>query len=89
MEYVLYTFESTSHAMEAEIALDKENLKARLVPLLPEIDAGCGLALRFEKSLYKKVENIFNEKNLSYQERYILLYKNNERRPKVLTYDLL
>lgn len=89
MEYILYTFESTADAMFAEMAVEKGNVKARLVPLLPEIDAGCGLALRFDKTFYKKVEDIFQKESLSYHERYILLYQENKRKPKVLDYDLL
>lgn len=89
MEYVLYTFESTNDAMMAEIKVKSKGVQARLVPLLPEIDAGCGLALRFDKNLYKEVNDIFTDENLKYEERYILLYKENERKPQVKNYDLL
>lgn len=89
MEYVIYTFASTSDAMLSEMAVERENIKARLVPLLPEIDAGCGLALRFEKKFYMEVERIFKNQNLNYEEKYILVYEENERKPKVLDYDLL
>lgn len=68
----------------------KENkIPARLVPLLPEIDAGCGLALRSEKKFYKEVENIFKSNNLSYEDRYILVYEDKIRKVKVKKYDLL
>lgn len=68
----------------------KENkIPARLVPLLPEIDAGCGLALRSEKKFYKEVENIFKSNNLSYEDRYILVYEDKIRKAKVKKYDLL
>lgn len=89
MEYVLYTFESTSDSMLSEIAMEKENIRARLVPLLPEIDAGCGLALRFEKKIYKEVEKVFQKEHLNYKDRYLLLYEKKERKPKILNYDLL
>lgn len=89
MEYVLYTFESTSSAMVSEMAVTSKGIRARLVPLLPEIDAGCGLALRFERKFYKDVEEIFIEKNLAYQDRFVLFYKEDQRKPQVLKYDLL
>lgn len=89
MEYVLYTFQSTLDASLAEITIKNHKIKARLVPLLPEIDAGCGLALRFEKTFYRKVENVFFKENLNYDQRYILIYTTNSRKPKVLQYDLL
>lgn len=88
MEYVIYTFHSSSQAMQSEMILEDRNIKARLVPLLPEIDAGCGLALRFDISFYKEVEEIFKEKNFEYQDRYILKYAKNKRKPVVKNYDL-
>ncbi|MDD7305023.1 MAG: DUF3343 domain-containing protein [Peptoniphilaceae bacterium] len=89
MEYILYTFESTTDAMLAEMTVTNEKIRARLVPLLPEIDAGCGLALRFEKDFDKEVKEIFSKNSLSFQKRYRLIYGENERKPKVLEYDLL
>lgn len=89
MEYVLYTFDSTSEAMKSEMALAENKTPARLVPLLPEIDAGCGLALRSDKNFYKEVENIFKSNNLSYKDRYILVYEDKSRKAKVKKYDLL
>ncbi|MGO3017526.1 MAG: DUF3343 domain-containing protein [Anaerococcus sp.] len=89
MEYVIYTFDSTSDSMLSEMAMEKESIRARLVPLLPEIDAGCGLALRFEKKFYKEVEKVFEIHKLNYKDRYILLYEKKERKPKILDYDLL
>lgn len=88
MEYVLYTFESSSEAMRSEMALESFKIKARLVPLLPEIDAGCGLALRFEKKYYKEVEEIFKKENLNFSQRYILVYEEGHRKAKVCVYDL-
>lgn len=89
MEYILYTFDSTTEAMKSEIALENKKIKARLVPLLPEIDAGCGLALRFSKNFYKEVEDIFKSDDLSFKERYILNYEDGSRKAKVIKYDLL
>lgn len=88
MDYVLYTFQSSSQAMKSEMLLEEKNIKCRLVPLLPEIDAGCGLALRFSIDFYKEVEELFEQNNFSYQERYILTYTENNKKPEVKKYDL-
>ncbi|MDO5027880.1 MAG: DUF3343 domain-containing protein [Bacillota bacterium] len=88
MDYCLYTFSSSSQAMKAEMLLQEAKIKARLVPLLPEIDAGCGLALRFSIEDYKEVDKIFSEKNFAYENRYVLTYVEGKRKPEVKNYDL-
>lgn len=47
-EYILFSFETFEDPVAA---LDKvkDFKKARLIPLPPEIDAGCGFALRIRK----------------------------------------
>lgn len=88
MNYVLYTFQSSSQAMKAEMLLENNNIKCRLVPLLPKIDAGCGLALRFSISFYKQVDALFLKDEFIYQNRYIVSYSENRRKPEVREYDL-
>lgn len=87
-EYLLITFDSTTDAMVSETKVNEAGIKARLVPLLPEIDAGCGLALRARKSDYNKLNEALSENALSYKEKYILVYKDGERSPEVKAYDL-
>lgn len=88
MDYVIYTFHSSSQAMQSEMLMESNNIKCRLVPLLPEIDAGCGLALRFSIDYYKEVEKIFLDNNFNYQDRYLLSYPQDSRKPVVKKYDL-
>lgn len=88
MIYVLYTFDSSSAAMQSEIILEDKKIPARLVPLLPEIDAGCGMALRFDLKYKKEVEEIFSKINFDYKEKYLLEYTVDDRKPKVKNYDL-
>ena len=83
MEYVIYTFKSSNLAYLALSKVESENIRARLVPLLPEIDAGCGLCLRYEK-----VKEIFSKNKLDFEEKYLLIYKENKRKPEVKAYDL-
>ena len=88
MEYVIYTFKSSNLAYLALSKVENEDIRARLVPLLPEIDAGCGLCLRYEKIFDEKVKEIFLKNKLDFDEKYLLIYKKNERKPEVTVYDL-
>lgn len=88
MEYIIYTFKSSNLAYLALSKVESENIRARLVPLLPEIDAGCGLCLRYEKNFDEKVKEIFSKYKLDFEEKYLLIYKENERKPEVKAYDL-
>jgi hypothetical protein len=47
-EYNLIIFNSTHQALEAEDLLLETDYKFTLVPILPEISADCGLAIRFQ-----------------------------------------
>lgn len=85
-DYIIYTFKSSNMAYLALSLLEDNSIRARLVPLLPEIDAGCGLSLRFEEKDKKKVEDIIEKSPISFENRYKLVYK--ERKPEVLNYDL-
>ena len=42
---MLFSFNSTSHAIRAERVLLDENLKVTILPLPPKIKAGCGICL--------------------------------------------
>ena len=88
MEYVIYTFKSSNLAYLALSKVESENIRARLVPLLPEIDAGCGLCLRYEKNFDERVKEIFSKYKLDFEEKYLLIYKENKRKPEVKAYDL-
>lgn len=88
MEYIIYTFKSSNLAYLALSKVESENVRARLVPLLPEIDAGCGLCLRYEKKFDEKVKEIFSKNRLDFEEKYLLIYKENKRKPEVKAYDL-
>lgn len=84
MDYIIYTFKSSNMAFLALDKVENENIIARLVPLLPEIDAGCGLCLRFEKKYDKRVEDLFSSSSLSFEKKFGLFYEG--RKAKV--YDI-
>ena len=43
--YTIIAFETTYQAMKSEKTLKGSGVEGRLIPLPPEIDAGCGLAV--------------------------------------------
>lgn len=88
INYIIYTFSSSSHAMASEILMEKSNIKSRLIPLLPEIDAGCGLALRLDMESRKEVEDLLKDNKFQYENRYIIEYNKESRKPVVKSYDI-
>lgn len=46
--FLLMAFESTHDAIKAETGAKRAGLAARLIPVPPEVSAGCGLSLRGE-----------------------------------------
>lgn len=57
-EFLIVAFESSHDAMKAETLLNREGLSVRLIPLPPEVSAGCGLTLRSELDQESKVREI-------------------------------
>ncbi len=47
-KFIVIAFETTTQAMAMEKMCGEENIRGRLIPLPPQIDAGCGLAWRME-----------------------------------------
>lgn len=63
LKYYLFTFESSNRAMKAELAVNDMD-GVRLIPLLPEISAGCGLMMKCEVEKFDEVKNIFIKNNI-------------------------
>ncbi len=76
-DYLLFSFDSSDLA---SLALDKvKNLdKARLIPLPPEIDAGCGFALRILPQDLDKALSLIGQGN--YAGIFSLVKSDNERK---------
>ncbi|RVU55500.1 DUF3343 domain-containing protein [Anaerosphaera multitolerans] len=78
LDYYLFTFESSNKAMAAKFAIgDLEDM--RIIPLIPEISAGCGLALKYSGSKLKDVEKSLREKKVEYSEIYLVSKGEIER----------
>lgn len=76
-DFVLFSFEKFE---DPAAALDKlKNFdKARLIPLPPEIDAGCGYALRIREKDLTKALAILEESD--YDGIFLMERDKNERR---------
>lgn len=63
-------------AIACERIVRKNFKKARLIPLPPKIDAGCGLVLRVFESDFKYVKALIEREEIQYEK--IFLKKNNQ-----------
>ena len=65
-DYSIISFPSTHHAMAGEkiaMSVCKEN-EARLIPVPPEVSAGCGLALKIPSNELDIVLKTLNEEGI-------------------------
>lgn len=74
-------------AMDAQMKVEKY-IRSRLVPIHPQIHAGCGLALRTPIEYEGRLKELIDQESISYQESYILDFKENSRKTLVIKYDL-
>lgn len=77
-EFLIVTFESSHDAMKAETVLNREAISVRLIPVPPEVSAGCGLALRSELVQEKKVREILQKEAIT-GDFYRLIRKGIQR----------
>ncbi len=82
-KYVLVSFQSSHHAIRGEkvaegavssIACEGENNEktARLIPLPPEISAGCGLVLQLPFSLLQTVLDVFKNESIAFEDIFVV-----------------
>ena len=70
MTKLLVTFFSSHAAMEAELLLEEAGLPGRLIPLPPQVHAGCGLALLCDPRHREMVLSLMARHQLAYEELY-------------------
>ncbi len=76
--YGIFSFASSNHAIASE-QVSSLLSEARLVPVPPELSAGCGLALRVDEVNIEKTIEYLNENNIPYQKVNKLEIKNRKR----------
>lgn len=78
VDYYLFSFKSSSHATKALAKVTGKINKARLIPLPPEISAGCGNSLRIGVDDLDKALAILDKED--YTGIYTLSYDENRKR---------
>jgi len=56
--YFVLLFPSVSHVMKAEKILLKEEIPIKIIPVPKTISSDCGVCIRFEEKLVKKIKSI-------------------------------
>lgn len=75
-EYILFSFKNVNDAAKALYKL-KDEIKARLIPLPPEIDAGCGNSLRIEAGDFDRAIELLSRED--YDKVYTFSHKDGKR----------
>lgn len=76
--FIIVAFESTHDAIKSETLTGRESIASRLIPIPPEVSAGCGLALRIEPEAETLVRRILSEANV--HGSYYLLRRDGIKR---------
>jgi Protein of unknown function (DUF3343). len=84
----VFSFTSTHYAIAAERTLSKTE-GTRLIPIPPEIYAGCGLALRTKADGIKTAAEVLAAEQIPYEGIYTLSIKNKKRTIGKIEDDLL
>ncbi len=59
--FIIVAFDSTHDAIKSETVTGREGVASRLIPIPPEVSAGCGLALRILPEDENKVRGILKD----------------------------
>lgn len=70
--YVIFLFPSSHVAIKAELASKKAFPSSRLIPLPPEVSAGCGMVLRAEIEQKDAMLACLKEANVEVEDLYKL-----------------
>lgn len=83
--YIIFLFANSHLAIKAELAVKRKLPdKARLIPLPPEVSAGCGMVLRCEENDQKVVADCLSEANVTVDGIYRLQVEGSKRVVKEL-----
>ncbi|MGO1581160.1 MAG: DUF3343 domain-containing protein [Peptoniphilaceae bacterium] len=67
----IFTFKSSNFAMKAEIISDEID-GVRMIPLLPEISASCGMSIKCDEYSFEKLKSLFEDKKVNYESIYLV-----------------
>jgi len=77
MEYII-SFENTSYAIKAEHHLLEQGLDIRVMPLPPQIRAGCGITLRVTADEIHKALKVLTENHIDGIELFSRIQENGK-----------
>jgi hypothetical protein len=63
-EYSVVLFHSTTHAIRAEKVLTGAGLKIKMIPTPRQLSSDCGMALRFDQALEKRVAAVLAQERV-------------------------
>ena len=69
-EYII-TFASTNYAIKSENLLIKEGISVAVMPLPPQVRAGCGICLRIRKDEIRSAADILVKNEINETKLYI------------------
>ncbi|MGP1439039.1 MAG: DUF3343 domain-containing protein [Treponema sp.] len=80
-DYSIISFPSTHHAMAGEKVAESvcENKEARLIPIPPEVSAGCGLALKLPSNMLEPVRKALKEEGIQVEGAFIVQCENEKK----------
>ena len=78
-KYYLLAFSSTHHALEAEEILKEANYKITIIPIPPEITAGCGIAVKLSNN-EQQVLDLLAEAEVEIGGHYRVIEKGLEKK---------
>lgn len=80
-DYFIVSFPSTHHAMAGEkLAVSVcKNEEARLIPIPPEVSAGCGLALKLPSGVLTPVLDILKQEDIQIEGIFLVQISNGKK----------
>lgn len=75
----IFSFSSSHYAIAGEQAVIANIKDARLIPLPPEISAGCGLVLQVNSEDIENVKKNLKSAEVPYSEIFMLKIENKKR----------
>lgn len=77
-EFIVISFSSSHHAMAAEAAAcEIDDLNGiRLIPIMPEISAGCGFVLKIKPEQKEVVIKLLTENGIEFSKIFLVRKEN-------------
>mgnify|MGYP006303681939 CR=1 FL=1 len=81
--FCVITFYSTHLALEFERVVEKEEIKAKSIPVPRQISSSCGIAGRFAEEKLEDIKDICQEYDIEFEQIY-RVYQDKSKEPEEL-----